>query len=119
MLALKTVLARHDPVDTMIFDEVDAGISGQAARKVGQKLRQLSRDVQVLCVTHTAQIAAMADSQLLIQKEVKDGKTYTHVQPLNREGRIDQIARMISGGELTPLMRQNAAEMLEKDNDTP
>ncbi len=119
MLALKTVLARHDPVDTMIFDEVDAGISGQAARKVGQKLRQLSEDVQVLCVTHTAQIAAMAGHQFLIQKEVKDGKTYTHVQPLDREDRIDQIARMISGGELTPLMRQNAAEMLEKDNDSP
>ena len=113
MLALKTVLACLDPVDTMIFDEVDAGISGSAARKVGQKLHEVAENVQVLCVTHTAQIAAMAHHQFWIRKEVEDGKTYTRVQPLSREERVRQIARLISGGELTPILLQNAEEMLK------
>ena len=97
----------------MIFDEVDAGISGSAARKVGQKLHEVAENVQVLCVTHTAQIAAMAHHQFWIRKEVEDGKTYTRVQPLSREERVRQIARLISGGELTPILLQNAEEMLK------
>jgi len=112
MLALKNVLAEQDQIATLIFDEVDAGVSGQAAQRVGEKLRAVARSKQVLCVTHLAQIAALADTHLHIEKNVRDGRTYTSVTPLDREGRIDEIARIIGGAEITETTRRSAGEML-------
>ena len=99
MLAIKTVLAGTDTVDTLIFDEVDTGISGSAAEKVGLKLREVSSESQVLCVTHQAQIAALADHHYLIKKQVEQGRTFTEVQPLDHEGRVNELARIIGGEE--------------------
>lgn len=113
MLAVKRVLADHDDVGTLIFDEVDTGVSGGAAQKIGLKLREVSESRQVVCVTHLAQIAALADTQYLIQKQVRSGKTYTEVQELDDEGRKHELARIIGGAEITPLTLQNAAEMLK------
>ncbi|HEX3016782.1 MAG TPA: DNA repair protein RecN [Caproicibacter sp.] len=113
MLAVKRVLADHDDVGTLIFDEVDTGVSGGAAQKIGLKLREVSESRQVVCVTHLAQIAALADTQYLIQKQVRSGKTYTEVQKLDDEGRKHELARIIGGAEITPLTLQNAAEMLK------
>ncbi len=112
MLAVKTVLAGKDEVGTLIFDEVDAGVSGGAAQKIGLKLREVSADRQVVCVTHLAQIAALADTQYLIRKQVRGGKTYTEVEELDDEGRRQELARIIGGAKITPLTLQNAAEML-------
>ena len=114
MLAIKTVLSGKGSTDTMIFDEVDTGISGSAAQKVGQKLKETARSAQVLCVTHLAQIAAMADAHFRIQKEVHDGKTFTHVTPLSFEERTQELARIMGGSEITPLMLKNAAEMIQR-----
>lgn len=114
MLAIKTVLSGKGSTDTMIFDEVDTGISGSAAQKVGQKLKETARSAQVICVTHLAQIAAMADAHFRIQKEVHDGKTYTHVEPLPFEERTHELARIMSGSEISPLMLENAAEMIRR-----
>ena len=97
MLAIKTVLAGKDKVATLIFDEVDTGISGAAANKVGQKLKQVSQNRQVLCITHLAQIAALADHHLRITKHVKDDRTFTQVEPLDLEGRKQELARIIGG----------------------
>jgi DNA repair protein RecN (Recombination protein N) len=105
------VLRACDDVDTLIFDEIDTGVSGRAAQKVGQKLAQVSATHQVICVTHLSQIAVMADTHLLISKSVQGGKTYTAVQELDFEGRKQEIAR-INGGTVTPLQLQNAEEML-------
>ena len=113
MLAFKTVLAGHDEVGTLIFDEIDSGVSGSAAQKIGLKLREVSQSRQVICVTHLAQIAALADHQYLVQKQVKNGKTYTDVAELDREGRRQEIARIIGGAQITPLTLQNAEEMLQ------
>lgn len=116
MLAIKSVLADADDIDTLVFDEIDAGISGRAAWKVGVKLRETargsdgSRSRQVLCVTHLAQIAAQADHHLLIAKSVRDGRTYTDVRPLDEDGRMEELARII-GGEATPASREAAREM--------
>jgi DNA repair protein RecN (Recombination protein N) len=112
MLAIKNVLAEQDAVDTMIFDEVDAGVSGRAAQKVAVKLRTVARGKQVLCVTHLPQIAAMADHHLLIAKTEHDGRTYTSVTPLDREGRKREIARIIGGAEITDTTLRSAEEML-------
>lgn len=112
MLAIKTVLAGNDDIDTLIFDEVDTGISGGAAQKVGLKLLEVSRNRQVICVTHLAQIAALADAQYLIKKHVHDNKTFTDVTLLDRDGRKQELARIMGGEEITPLMLENAAEML-------
>ena len=112
MLAIKTVLADKDTVDTLIFDEVDTGISGSAAQKVGQKLREVSRDRQVICVTHLAQIAALADHQYQIKKSTQNDKTFTEVIWLDFEGRKQELARLIGGSQITPLTLQNAEEML-------
>jgi DNA repair protein RecN (Recombination protein N) len=113
MLAIKTVLAGKDEIDTLIFDEVDTGISGSAAQKVGLKLREVSGNRQVICVTHLAQIAALADTQYLIKKQVKDQRTYTDVIQLDYEGRKHELARIMGGTQITPLMLENAAEMLK------
>lgn len=114
MLAIKTVLSGKDRVDTLIFDEVDTGISGSAAGKVGQKLRQVSRDRQVLSITHLAQIAALADHHLKISKHVDGGRTFTNVTPLDHEGRKRELARIIGGEEATELQLRMAEEMLKK-----
>ena len=111
MLAIRNVLSVCDDVDTMIFDEIDAGVSGRAAQKVGQKLAQVARTHQVICVTHLSQIAVMADTHLFISKSVRGGKTHTAVQELDFEGRKQEIAR-INGGTVTLLQLQNAEEML-------
>jgi DNA repair protein RecN (Recombination protein N) len=118
MLAVKTVLAGRDEVGTLIFDEVDSGVSGGAAQKIGLKLREVSESRQVICVTHLAQIAALANSQYLIAKNVKDGKTYTQVTELDDEGRRQELARIIGGTKITPLTLQNAAEMLKMARDS-
>ena len=113
MLAVKTVLAGNDRIDTLIFDEIDTGISGSAAHKVGLKLREVSKHRQVLCVTHSAQIAALADTHFLIEKHIKDGRTYTQVRPLEYEERVRELARIMGGDEITKLMLENSAEMLK------
>ena len=115
MLAMKNVLAEQDSVPTLIFDEVDAGVSGRAAQKVAAKLRSVSERKQVLCVTHLPQIAALADRHLLIAKAERGGRTYTSVQPLDRDGRIDELARIIGGERITDTTRRSAAEMLRGD----
>ena len=112
MLAIKTVLAGNDTIGTFIFDEIDTGISGVSARRVGQKLKEVARTHQVLCVTHLAQIAAMGETHFLIEKHVEDQRTFTCVQPLDEEARKREIARMVSGGEITPLRLKMAEELL-------
>ena len=112
MLALKNVLSDKDQISTMIFDEVDTGVSGRAATKVAQKLKQVSTGRQVICVTHLAQLAVLSDNHYLIEKSAKDGKTYTNVTPLDFEGRKYEIARITGGGEITETQLKNAEEML-------
>lgn len=112
MLAIKNVLAERDQVGTLIFDEVDAGVSGRAAQKVAEKLRSVARTKQVLCVTHLPQIAAAADNHLLIAKSEHGGRTYTQVTPLDKEGRKKEIARIIGGAEITETTLKSAEEML-------
>lgn len=112
MLALKNVLSDKDKIGTMIFDEVDTGVSGRAATKVAQKLKEVSTGRQVICVTHLAQLAVLADNHYLIEKTAKDGKTYTNVTPLDFEGRKYEIARITGGGEITETQLKNAEEML-------
>ncbi len=112
MLAMKNVMAEHERVSTMIFDEVDAGVSGRAAQKVAEKLRTVAKGRQVLCVTHLPQIAALAEHHLLISKSERQGRTYTQVVPLDRAGRINELARMIGGAQITETTRKSAEEML-------
>ena len=114
MLAIKTVLSGKDKVQTLIFDEVDTGISGAAANKVGKKLKQVSQNRQVLCITHLAQIAALADHHLLIEKHVEGERTFTQVQELDFEGRKREVARIIGGDQVTDLQLEMAEEMLKK-----
>ena len=114
MLAIKTVLASADEVDTLIFDEVDTGISGSAAEKVGLKLREVSGSCQVLCVTHQAQIAALADTHLLISKQVDGGRTFTAVAPLSRDERVKELARIIGGVNITQAALSHAEDMLNR-----
>ncbi len=114
MLAVKTVLSGRDKIDTLIFDEVDAGVSGAAANKIGEKLRQVSQNRQVLCITHLPQIAAMADHHLRISKHVVKGRTFTQVDPLDWEGRKQEVARIIGGEDITQLQLDMAEEMLKK-----
>ena len=113
MLAIKNVIADKDEIDTLIFDEVDTGISGSAAQKVGFKLKEVSKNRQVVCVTHLAQIAALADTHFKIQKNVINGKTYTNVNALNHDGRRDELARIIGGVEITQATLDYAEEMLK------
>ena len=115
MLAIKNVLAEQDRVGTLIFDEVDAGVSGRAAQKVAEKLRAVSKNKQVLCVTHLPQIAAAADVHLLIAKTEREGRTYTQVTALDRPGRTREIARIIGGAEITETTLRSAGEMLQSE----
>ena len=114
MLAIKTALAEKDDVATIIFDEIDTGISGRAADKIALKMKQVSRDRQVFAVTHLAQIAAYADRHLLIEKNVIDGGTYTTVAALDDAGRVEELARIIGGSRITDVTRESAAEMLSQ-----
>ncbi len=116
MLAIKNVLSHHDIVDTLIFDEIDTGVSGLAAEKIGQKLREISKVRQIICVTHLAQIAALADIHFLIKKNVLNGRTFTNVIKLDYEGRKNEIARIIGGSNITDITLQNAAQMLYVKN---
>ena len=112
MLAMKNVLAEKDQVNTLIFDEVDTGVSGRAAQKVAEKLRSVAEHKQVLCVTHLPQLAALAQNHLLIAKEERDGRTYTTVTPLDIEGRKRELARIIGGANITETTLKSAEEML-------
>ncbi len=114
MLAVKSVLLDKDSVGTMIFDEIDTGISGYTAGKVGVQLKRVSANRQVICVTHLAQIAAMADTHLLIEKNTKNGRTFTKVGPLSYEGRINEIARIMSGAEITENLYNSAKELVDR-----
>jgi len=113
MLAMKNVLAEQDKVNTLIFDEVDTGVSGRAAQKVAEKLKSVARTKQVLCVTHLPQLAAMGDTHLLIAKGERDGRTYTTVTPLDLEGRKKELARIIGGANITETTLKSAEEMLQ------
>ncbi|MGI5957971.1 MAG: DNA repair protein RecN [Massiliimalia sp.] len=112
MLALKTVMAQQDSVGTLIFDEIDTGVSGSSAQKIGLKLKEVSQCRQVLCVTHSAQIAALAGSHLLIQKKTQGERTFTGVTALDRNGRIKEVARIMATDQITDLMLQNAEAMI-------
>ena len=112
MLAMKNVLAEKDQVATLIFDEVDTGVSGRAAQKVAEKLRSVAVHKQVLCVTHLPQLAALANTHLLIAKSERDGRTYTSVTPLDLEGRKRELARIIGGANITETTLKSAEEML-------
>ena len=112
MLAMKNVLAEQDKVNTLIFDEVDTGVSGRAAQKVAEKLRSVAKNKQVLCVTHLPQLAALASTHLLIAKEERSGRTYTTVTPLDLEGRKRELARIIGGASITETTLKSAEEML-------
>ena len=112
MLAMKNVLAEKDQVNTLIFDEVDTGVSGRAAQKVAEKLRSVASHKQVLCVTHLPQLAALANTHLLIAKSERDGRTYTSVTPLDVEGRKRELARIIGGTNITETTLKSAEEML-------
>lgn len=116
MLALKNVIAEKDSIDTLIFDEIDTGVSGRAAQKIGIKLKQISRLRQVLCVTHLAQMAVMADNHLLIEKNIQGDRTVTTVRTLDHEQRKYEIARIMGGENITELMLENAEQYL-KDAD--
>lgn len=114
MLALKNVLAENDSIMTLIFDEVDAGISGRAAGKVAEKMSALSAGSQVLCVTHLAQIAAMADAHFSVQKEERGGRTYTDVAVLDRDGRRQELARLTGGASISAAILEGAEALLQE-----
>lgn len=118
MLAFRAVLGEKEAVPTLIFDEIDTGVSGRAAGKVGMKLKEVSKNAQVICVTHLAQIAAMASTHFLIHKQVAEGRTYTNVRPLDFEGRQYEIARIMGGMNINELMLENAKQLLKEfEND--
>ena len=111
-LAIKNAMADKDAVPTVIYDEIDSGVSGKAASRIGEVLRQSAEGHQILCITHTAQIAALADCHLLIQKNITNERTYTEIHPLDENGRVEALARLISGDHVTELSLANAREML-------
>lgn len=113
-LAIKNAMADKDAVPTVIYDEIDSGVSGKAAGRIGEVLRQSAQGHQILCITHTAQIVALADCHLLIQKNVSNERTYTEIHPLDENGRVEALARLISGDHVTELSRANAREMLQE-----
>ena len=113
MLAIKTVLADTDEIPTLIFDEIDTGISGRTAQKVSEKLSYIAKTHQVICITHLPQIAAMADCHFLIEKSAKDGRTLTVIRPLKRQDQVEELARLLGGAQITDAVRRNALEMKE------
>ena len=114
-LAIKNAMADKDAVPTVIYDEIDSGVSGKAASRIGEVLRQSAEGHQILCITHTAQIAALADCHLLIQKNITNERTYTEIHPLDENGRVEALARLISGDHVTELSLANAREMLGRN----
>lgn len=114
MLAFKSALADRDALPTVIYDEIDTGVSGLAAGRIGQLLHQTAKGHQVLCITHTPQVAAFADNQLLIQKNVRNGRTFTEIHTLDMDGRVEVLARMISGDKVSELSLASARELIEK-----
>ena len=114
MLALKSVIADKDSIPTMIFDEIDTGVSGKAAQKIGIKLHEIGKLRQVICVTHLSQIAVMADNHLLIEKQIIDNRTETHVMQLDMDGRVSEIARIMGGDNPSELMLDNARAEINK-----
>ncbi|MEY8418553.1 DNA repair protein RecN [Oscillospiraceae bacterium 44-5] len=114
MLALKNVLAEDDGIGSLVFDEVDTGVSGRAAQKVAEKMADVARRKQVLCVTHLPQIAAMADTHFSVEKGEKKGRTFTNVVRLGQEGRVEELARLIGGAAVTDVLKQSATELLEQ-----
>lgn len=117
MLAIKNIIAYNDTVDTLIFDEIDTGVSGRASRKIGLKLKSVSKSTQVITVTHSAQIASAADEHFLIQKDFSGDRTYTKVTPLDFEGRKNELARIMGGLEITDALLKSAEEMLLSSSD--
>ena len=113
MLALKTIFSKTQELTSIVFDEVDTGVSGRVAQAIADKIYQIGQNSQVLCITHLPQVAACADHQLFIKKEVKAGRTITKVEELSEAERIEEIARMLAGAEITPLTLQHAKELLE------
>ena len=112
MLALKSIFSESDTAQTLIFDEIDTGVSGRAAQKIAEKMSLLSEKKQILSITHLAQIASMADSHYLIKKNSDGQNTYTTVSALTEEGRCEELSRIIGGAYITDLTRKNAEEML-------
>lgn len=116
MLAIKNIIAKNDSIQTLIFDEIDTGVSGRASRKIGLKLKSVSTHSQVICVTHSAQIASVADNHLLINKEFDDDRTFTSVKSLDKNGRINELARIMGGLDITDSLLKSAEELLQIDN---
>lgn len=116
MLAIKSIIAKSDSVDTLIFDEIDTGVSGKASRKIGLKLKEVGESAQVICVTHSAQIASAADSHFLIKKEYTDNAAFTQIMPLDFEGRKYELARIMGGLNVTESLLKSAEEMLDNGN---
>jgi len=115
MLALKSVFAKKDGLDTLVFDEIDTGISGRTAEKVGIKLQSIARDIQVICVTHSAQIASRADTHYLIEKHEIGGRSATNIKELNKAERIKEVARIMGGITITDSVMNTAAEMINRN----
>lgn len=115
MLAIKNIISYNDTIGTLIFDEIDTGVSGRASQKIGLKLKSVSKNTQVICVTHSAQIASNADEHFLIQKKFNDNKTFTCVTPLDFEGRKQELARIMGGLEITDTLLQSAEELLNQN----
>ena len=113
MLAIKSVISGKHDINTLIFDEIDNGISGRAAEKVGRKLKQAAEERQIICVTHLAQVASYSDHHLMIEKSVEGGRTFTAVTPLDTNQRVLELARIISGEKITEQAISNAKIMLE------
>lgn len=116
MLAIKNIIAKNDSIQTLIFDEIDTGVSGRASRKIGLKLKSVSQHSQVICVTHSAQIASVADNHLLIEKKFDNEKTFTSVKSLDNDGRINELARIMGGMEITDSLLSSAKELLNSEN---
>ena len=114
MLALKSIFSKHQGITSIIFDEVDTGVSGRVAQAIAEKIHKVATDSQVLCISHLPQVAAMADTHLYIAKETTDGRTKTSVTPLTEEEKIKEIGRMISGVEITDLTKEHAKELIQQ-----
>jgi DNA repair protein RecN (Recombination protein N) len=112
MLAIKTALAEEDEIPVLVFDEIDANVGGEVAHRVGEKMERIGKKRQVLCITHLPQVAAAATSHFYVSKEVREGRTYSQISPIEGKGRVEEIARMLGGKSDTAL--KHAKEMLRK-----